>query len=93
MVFEMHQLEAIDPARRMFNRDVRIEVDESGYRGQFAYEGFSLKTASHMAVEDVLSDIVIKLYRKGFSDIRSRINFREDRYLAEREAWIYYKAS
>lgn len=93
MFYEVHQLEASDPDSRMFNRNVQIDVDEEGYRGQFAYEGFSLKTAAHPSVEDVLGDISIKLYRKGFVDIRTRVNFREERYLAEREPWTYYQAS
>ncbi len=91
MSFEIHQLEAFDPTGRMFNRDVGITVDESGYTGHFSYEGFTLQTAAHPSVEAVIGDIVPKLQRKGFRDIRTRINFREERYLSERERWVSYK--
>ncbi len=91
MIFEVYQFEGYDSDMRMFNRDVKIAVDERGYSGSFGYEGLKIQTGEHPTVEEVLFDLTKRLYKKGFSQLRSRINFREDRYLAEREAWVYYK--
>ncbi|HLG21380.1 MAG TPA: hypothetical protein VI382_01095 [Candidatus Manganitrophaceae bacterium] len=93
MVFEIHHIEGFDPQRRMFNRDVPIEVDEEGYSAQFRYEGFSVQSGVYPTVDEALSDLTKKLLKKGYAELRTRVNFREDRYLAEREPWIYYKAS
>ncbi len=93
MVFEIHHVEGFDPTGRMFSRDINIDVDENGYTGHFGYEGFTAQSNEHPTVEEVLSDMTRRLQRKGFAELRTRLNFREDRYLAEREPWVYYKAS
>ena len=93
MVFEIHHIEGFDPQGRMFNRDVPIEVDENGYEAQFRYEGFFAQSGEHPTVEEAIGDLTKRLFKKGFKELRTRLNFREDRYLAEREPWIYYKAS
>jgi len=90
MIFETHQLEGVDPGGRMFNRDVQVDVDEEGYRGAFSYEGLSIGSASFPTVEEALSDLVRKLQKKQFSAVRTRLNFREERYYAEREPWVNY---
>jgi len=91
-VFEIHQLEGIDISGRMFSRDVGIDVGEEGYTGRFAYEGLSLRSAAHPTVEEAIAEIARKLQRKGFVSLRTRVNFREERYLAEREPWIDHVA-
>ena len=74
----------------MFSRDVKVDVNEEGYSGQFRYEGFKIQSYTYPTVEEVLADVVKRLKKKGFSALRTRVNFREDRYLAEREPWVYY---
>ncbi|MEC4677180.1 MAG: hypothetical protein VST69_00305 [Nitrospirota bacterium] len=91
MVFEVHHIEGFDWDMRMFNRDVAVDVDENGYSGRFSYEGMKFNTETYPTVQEVLDDAVKRLHRKSFTELRSRINKREDRYLAEREDWIYYK--
>ncbi len=93
MLFEVHQLEGVDPTGRMFSRDVKVEVGEEGYSASFRYEGFSVQSDPYPTVEEALSDVARKLQRKSFSEARSRLNFREDRYYAEREAWTYYNVT
>lgn len=93
MVFEIHHIEGFDPQGRMFNRDVPIEVDENGYLAQFRYEGFSAQSGEYSTVNEAIADLTKRLFKKGFTDLRTRLSFREDRYLAEREPWTYYKAS
>ncbi|MFQ5588640.1 MAG: hypothetical protein ACE5F7_07355 [Nitrospiria bacterium] len=91
MLFEVHQIEGFDWDSRMFSRDVRVEVDENGYFGTFSYEGIKFKTESYPTVDEVLSDATRRLHKKGFTDLRTRVNVREDRYLAERENWVDHK--
>lgn len=90
MQFEVHQIEGFDVDKRMFSRDIKIDVDENGYTGRFLYEGRTIQSYEHPTVEEVIKDIAKRMHKKGFSYLRTRINFREDRYLAEREPWIDY---
>jgi hypothetical protein len=91
MVFEVYHVEGFDIDMRSFSRDITIDVNENGYNGRLVYEGLTVQSHEHPTVEEVLSDVTKRLHKKGFTDLRSRLNFREDRYLAEREAWVYYK--
>jgi len=75
----------------MFSRDIKIDVSEQGYSGRFAYEGLKVQSYEYPTVEEVLADIAKRLHKKGFSELRTRLNFREDRYLAEREPWVYHE--
>jgi hypothetical protein len=93
MVFEIHHIEGFDPTGRMFSRNVQVNVGENGYTGHCSYEGLTVQTGEYPTVEEVLNDLAKKLQKKGFTELRTRVNFREDRYLAEREPWVYYKAS
>jgi len=90
MLFEIHQFEGVDPIGRMFSRDVKIDVDEEGYQGSFSYEGFPAQSGRFATIEEAISEVARKLERKKFKGLRSRLNFREDRYYAEREAWVNY---
>ena len=93
MLFEVHQLEGVDPIGRMFSRDVKVNVDEEGYSGSFGYEGFWVQSGPYATVEEAIIEVAKKLQRKKFHDLRSRLNFREDRYYAEREAWVDYNVA
>ncbi len=93
MVFEIHHIEGFDPTGRMFSRNVRVNVGENGYTGHFSYEGLTAQSSEYPTVDEVLNDLAKKLQKKGFTELRTRVNFREDRYLAEREPWVYHKAS
>ena len=90
MLFEIHQFEGVDPIGRMFSRDIKIDVDEEGYQGVFTYEGFPAQSGRFATIGEAISDVAKKLERKKFKGLRSRLNFREDRYYAEREPWVDY---
>ncbi len=91
MNFEVYHIEGFDIDMRMFSRDIKIDVDENGYKGRVVYEGLTVQSHDYPTVEEVLADVTKRLHKKGFTELRSRLNFREDRYLAERESWVYYK--
>lgn len=88
MVIEIHQLEGFDPQRRSFNRNTEIHRNESGLSGRFHYEGLKVETGTHFEVHLVMADLVDRLGQLGFAQLRSRMNFKGSRYLAERQPWI-----
>jgi hypothetical protein len=89
-IVEKHQLEANDPANRNFVRTVPITRTAAGYTAKIQYESVSVETSSFPTVADAVKVLVRKLQDLGFSRIRTRLNFRGTRYLAEKEAWIDY---
>lgn len=89
-IIEIHQLEGFDPQGRSFNRNVEVRRSEKGFSGTFQYEGISAESDAHVTVPNALSDLAGKLQEKGFTKLRSRVNFKGKRYLAERHVWVNY---
>jgi hypothetical protein len=90
MRIETHQLEGLDDRRRVFNRHVEIRRTEEGYTANFYYEGRFFSSDSHPTIKEAMGRLIQRLQQSGFSRLRSRLNFRGQRYLAEREPWVDY---
>ena len=90
---ERYQLEGQDPALRVFNRLVEINRGENGYTSLFSYEGTTYSSTPKKTIKEALFTLVESLQHTGFGRLRSRLNFRGKRYLAEREPWTDYPDS
>jgi hypothetical protein len=89
-IIERYQIEGQDERQRVFNRLVDIQRIEKGYLAIFHYEGLTFETEAFRTVDDALRNFVAQLHRSGFSNLRTRLNFKGPRYLAEREPWVNY---
>jgi len=87
---EIHQIEGQDEQHRVFNRHAEILRTDAGYVSSFSYEGTFLSGGPKPTIQSAMEDLARRLRDAGFSKIRSRINFRGKRYLAESEPWINY---
>jgi hypothetical protein len=87
---EIHQIEGLDEHLRGFNRHVDILRSDEGYLSNFSYEGTFLSGGPKSTIRESLNDLVRRLRESGYSRLRSRINFRGKRYLAEAEPWVNY---
>ncbi len=89
-VIEKHQLEGTDPSDRYFNRLIPIKRVEGGYTGSVMYEALTIDSETHRTVQETTRDIVEQLRKLGFTKMRTRLNFKGQKYLAEKESWIEY---
>ena len=89
-VVEKHQLEGTDPSDRYFNRMVAVKRVERGYSASVMYEDLTVEGDIHKTVAAAVKEIVDKLRDLGFSGMRTRVNFKGQRYLAEKETWLDY---
>ena len=87
---ERHQVEGQDERRRVFNRLVDIVRIEKGYTAFFHYEGLNFETSSFRTIDETIRELVSRMHKSGFSNIRTRLNFKGQRYLAEREPWVTF---
>jgi hypothetical protein len=87
---EKHQLEGVDPSDRYFNRAILVHRSSAGYTAKVTYEALTVESGSHTTIAGAVKEIVQKLQELGFSRMRTRVNFRGTRYLAEKETWIDY---
>ncbi|MDH5428101.1 MAG: hypothetical protein OEZ57_06255 [Nitrospirota bacterium] len=89
-VVERHQLEGMDPSDRYFNRLIPIKRVEGGYNGSVMYEALTIDSQVHRTVHDTNKDIIDQLRVLGFTNMRTRLNFKGQKYLAEKETWVDY---
>jgi hypothetical protein len=90
MMIEIHQLEGFDPQGRSFNRNAEVYRSDKGFSARFQYEGRTAESASFVTITEAIADLVKKLQLQGFRKIRTRMNFKGKRYLAERQPWVNY---
>ncbi len=87
---ERHQVEGADPSDRYFNRAVLVSRIANGYVGKVTYEALAVEGQSLPTVAGAVRALVEKLQGLGFRQLRTRVNFKGRRYLAEKETWIDY---
>lgn len=89
-VVEKHQLEGTDPSDRYFNRIVPVKHVKRGYVASMLYEALVTESSVHQTVGGAIKDMVGKLRLLGFTRMRTRVNFKGQAYLAEKESWVEY---
>ena len=89
-VVEKHQLEGTDPSDRYFNRLVPVKRVDRGYTANVMYEALTVESDAYRTAPAAVKEIVDRLRNLGFTKMRTRVNFKGQRYLAEKETWIDY---
>ncbi|MGH7164408.1 MAG: hypothetical protein ACREIS_02655 [Nitrospiraceae bacterium] len=89
-VVERHQLEGIDPSDRSFSRSILVSRAAQGYSAKVMYEALTVDGQTASTVAAAVKSLVDKLRELGFRRMRTRLNFKGRRYLAEKETWIDY---
>ena len=89
-VVEKHQLEGTDPSDRSFNRVVPVTHVKRGYTASMMYEALVTESEVHQTMGGAIKEIVDKLRYLGFTHMRTRLNFKGQKYLAEKETWVDY---
>jgi hypothetical protein len=62
----------------------------AGYAGKVTYEAFAVEGTAFPTTGAAVKSVVEKLRSFGFTQLRTRLNFKGTRYLAEKETWIDY---
>ncbi len=87
-VLEKHQLEGNDPSTRSFSRTVVIARMAKRYVASTIYEDLKVNSEPHSTVSAAIENLVNQLRKFGFTNMRTRLNFRGKRYFAEKEPWV-----
>lgn len=89
-LIERYQVEGMDPSDRSFNRTVLVNRTSEGYAGKVVYEAFAVEGAAQATTRAAVRSVAERLLGYGFTRLRSRLNFKGSRYLAEKETWVDY---
>ncbi len=87
---QRHQIEGMDPSARSFNRAILVSRTGGGYKAKLTYEALPVEGREFSTVTEAVKDVVEKLKCLGFLKMRTRANFKGNRYLAEKETWLDY---
>ncbi|MCA9422967.1 MAG: hypothetical protein KC592_18250, partial [Nitrospira sp.] len=69
---------------------IPIKRVDRGYSGTVMYEALNLQSQVYRTVQEALKDITDQLRDLGFTSMRTRLNFKGQAYLAEKETWVDY---
>jgi len=89
-VVEKHQVAGLDEKERGFNRQIDVERIEGGYRAILRYEQTLVETAACETSIKTLDELISMLRDRGYTQLRSRLNFKGAAYLGTQEPWIEY---
>lgn len=89
-IVEMHQVAGLDERARGFNRQIDLERVEDGYRAILRYEQTRVQTEVCDTTTHTLNELIRLLRERGYTQLRSRLNFRGATYLGSQESWVEY---
>jgi len=89
-VVEKHQVAGLDEKERGFNRQIDVERINEGYRAVLRYEQTLVETAACETSMQTVDELVRMLRDRGYTQLRSRLNFKGAAYLGTQEPWIEY---
>ena len=89
-IVEKHQVAGVDERERGFSRLTDIERHHAGYQAVLRYETSLITSQPCDTASGALTGLILTLQAQGYSQLRSRLNFRGTEYLGSQEPWIEY---
>ena len=82
-----YQIAGLDDRGRGFNRQVEMKVSNGTFQAVFRYERFLLETEPDVTEPSAINRLITQLQDRGYTQLRSRIQFRGEAYLGNQELW------
>ena len=83
-----YQLAGIDDLGRGFNRQVEMKVLDGTFQAVFRYERFLVETEPQSTEQAAVAMLISQLQERGYTQLRSRLQFRGEAYLGNQELWV-----
>ncbi len=82
-----YQIAGLDDLGRGFNRQVEMKVSNETVQAVFRYERFLVETEPQATEQTAITLLVNHLQDQGYTQLRSRLQFRGEAYLGNQELW------
>ena len=82
-----YQLAGLDDLGRGFNRQVEMKVPDGTFQALFRYERFLVETEPQATEQAAVTLLINRLQDRGYTQLRSRLQFRGKTYLGNQEPW------
>ncbi|RMH33620.1 MAG: hypothetical protein D6690_11770 [Nitrospirae bacterium] len=86
----IYQLSGVDDRERGFTRQVRVKRIGERYQAVLSYEKFRIEGQAADSEEAAMQTLIQALHARGYTQIRTQLIFRADRYLGSQEPWREY---
>ena len=82
-----YQISGLDDLSRGFNRQVEVKASNGTFQAVFRYERFLLETEPQSTEKAAVALLITQLHDRGYTQLRSRLQFRGEAYLGNQELW------
>lgn len=89
-VVERYQVAGLDERERGFSRLTDVEQVDGAYQAVLRYESTIVRTQSCDTSASAIKALIEVLKVRGYTQLRSRLNFRGSIYLGSQEPWVEY---
>ncbi len=83
-----YQLAGLDDLGRGFNRQIEMKVLDGTFQAVFRYERFLMETEPQLTEQAAVAMLINQLQERGYTQLRSRLQFRGEAYLGNQEPWV-----
>ena len=83
----IYQIAGIDDLGRGFNRQIEMKISNEMFQAVFRYERFLLATEPQVTEPAAIAKLITQLQNRGYTQLRSRLQFRAEAYLGNQELW------
>ncbi len=83
----IYQIAGLDHLGRGFNRRVEMKVMPETVQAIFRYEHFLLEPEAQGTERAAVAILISQLQDRGYTQLRSRLQFRGEAYLGNQELW------
>ena len=83
----IYQIAGLDDLSRGFNRQVEMKISNGTFQAVFRYEHFLLETEPQVTEPAAIAMLITQLQDRGYTQLRSRLQFRDKSYLGNQELW------
>jgi len=84
---KIYQIAGLDDLGRGFNRQVEMKIMDGTFQAIFRYERFLLETEPQATEQTSVAVLITQLQDRGYTQLRSRLQFRGAAYLGNQEPW------
>ena len=82
-----YQIAGLDHLGRGFNRQIKMKGLNGTFQAIFRYERFLLETEPQSTEQDAVIRLITQLQDWGYTQLRTRLQFRGKAYLGTQEQW------
>ena len=87
---ERHRIAGVDERQRGFNRQIDVIRIEAGFQAQLQYESTHVVTSACPTTVAAVHELIAQLHARGYTQLRSQLNFRDQQYLGSQEPFVDY---